>query len=85
MQCGGVNPKTDRLYFSNLMDVSIRAAQAYKQRYPSWTDDQVVNGMKSDARKVHERVEADIKKNGCSTDRILNALKLYKMQSEHPF
>ncbi len=79
--CGGVEKDTDTHFLANLSDVRIRALQALQERNPDAPKDELPGRMTVSENAVHAKVDEEIKKNGCSSDRIEQLLKMYKMHS----
>ena len=84
-ECGSGESPAKQKFAANLTDVSIGATQALQQREPSATQEQIVSRMKTVGEDIHEKVEAEIKQNGCSSPKIVQLLAMYKMHSEMNF
>lgn len=80
--CGTVDKATEPKFLSNLLTVTIRATQAFKERSQNLSDADVTNRVTDAQKRLEETVRAEIARNGCSSDRIQQLLKLYKIHSE---
>ena len=84
-ECGSVEPASRQKFLSNLTAVSIRATQALQQRQPSAAPAAVASEMKLAGDGIHDKVEAEIKQNECSSPKIQPLISMYKMHSEMNF
>lgn len=84
-ECGSAEPASRQKFLSNLTAVSIRATQELEQRQPSAAPAAIENEMKLVGDGIHNKVEAEIKQNGCSSPKIQPLISMYKMHSEMSF
>jgi hypothetical protein len=77
-----VDKATEPKFLSNLMTVTIRATQALKERNSNLSDKDLANKITAAQNQLADKVKAEITQNGCSSDRIQQLLKLYKIHAE---
>ena len=80
-ECHALDAATDDHFLSNMMDVTIRAAQSLKESNPNVAEDVLADRMERDTNEIGTKVKADVATNGCSSERIQQLLKLYQMHS----
>ena len=73
---------TELKFLSNLTTVTIRAAQALKERNPNLSEADLKNKVIAAQNKLAETVKAEIAQNGCASNRVQQLLKRYKIHSE---
>lgn len=80
--CRALDAATEQRFLSNLMAVTIRAAQLMKERNSALSDDQLGSKTKERADWLRRNIVAEIEQNGCSSPPIRQLLELYKVHSE---
>jgi len=79
--CDAIDPATETRFLSNLSAVSIRAAQALKERNPNLSPETLSAQVKSTPSIVSGHVDVEIQSHGCSSPKILTLLKVYRMHA----
>jgi hypothetical protein len=80
--CDAVDKATEPKFLSNLQTVTIRAAQALKERNQDLSDSDLSAKVVAAQNATQAVVKSEIAQNGCASDRIKALLKLYKINSE---
>jgi hypothetical protein len=80
--CNAVDKATEPKFLSNLMTVTVKATQALKERNSNLSDKDLANKITAAQNQLADKVKAEITQNGCSSDRIQQLLKLYKIHAE---
>jgi hypothetical protein len=80
-ECGGVEKATEQNFLANLTTVTARATQAIQERNPTISQADLASKMESASGQIHDKVEAEIKQNGCSSSKVQQLLKLYAMHA----
>jgi hypothetical protein len=81
LDCGGIDQASEQKFLSNQMTVTLRAAQALKERNSSLSDADLTSKVLALQNTLQANVKTEIAKNGCSSERIQQLLKLYKLHS----
>ena len=81
-KCEPADKETQIKFLTNLQDVTIRTAQALQERNPGVSQNELVTQMKSVGEAVRGKVYDDINVNGCTSPKIQQMLRLYKMHAE---
>jgi hypothetical protein len=79
--CGGLDAAVDARFMANFTDVTLRASQAVQKFDPSASRDAIIENFKTLAQGIHDRVDAEVKTNGCSSPRIQLLRTQYKANS----
>jgi hypothetical protein len=80
--CNAVDKTTEPKFLTNFHTVTIRAAQAVKERNPNMSDAELTAKFGASIKFTETAVKNEIANNGCSSERIQRLLKLYKIHSE---
>ncbi len=83
--CGGVEKTTRDNFLANLTTVTLRATQALQARNPSVPPADVASRMENASGQIRDKVQAEIKQNGCASTKIQPLLQMYKMHADMKF
>jgi len=81
LECDGINKATEEKFLSNQLTITIRATQALKERNPDLSDSDVTTKIGEIQNQLKKNVQNEVAINGCSSERIQQLLKMYKMHS----
>lgn len=84
-ECGGIDKNSDQNFLVNLTSVTIRVTQAIEQRNPTVPNADLVGKINALSDGIHDKVDAEIKQNSCSSPRIQQLLSMYKLNAAITF
>jgi hypothetical protein len=82
--CGGLDPAVDARFMGNFTEVTLEASRAVAGYQPQASNDAIVADFKTLARGIHDRVDAEVKANGCASPRIQRLLAQYRANAAAP-
>jgi hypothetical protein len=80
-ECGGVEKATEQNFLVNLTTVTTRATQALQERNPTVSPADLTGKMEAASGQIKDKVEAEIKQNGCPSPKIQPLLQMYKIHA----
>jgi hypothetical protein len=82
VECKSVDKTTEPKFLSNQLTVTVRASQALKERNPSVSDADLAAKIVAAQNATQAAVKTEVAQKGCSSERIQQLLKMYKLHSE---
>lgn len=80
-KCSSPDEALENKFHENFLMVSIRAAQALKQRNPNMPEEELAKLISARTEALKHAVEDDIDKNGCGSNSAKQLLQLYKVNA----
>lgn len=83
--CGPGGEKPSDHFLANLTMVTIRATQALQERYPNVPAPELKSKIAAIPNMIDNKVQAEVKANGCGSPKIQQLLAMYRMHSAMKF